>query len=63
VLDDQVRELAVTGPRARQHIDELARKYNGRLYPDQAITSERLILVIEPDRRRVWDPGRDVVSR
>jgi PPOX class probable F420-dependent enzyme len=53
----------VTGPRARQHIDELARKYNGRPYPDQAITSERVILVIEPERQRVWDMGRDVVSR
>ena len=53
----------ITGPTARQHIDKLAQKYTGRPYPDQAITSERVILVIEPERQRVWDVGRDTGRR
>ncbi|MBO0886910.1 MAG: pyridoxamine 5'-phosphate oxidase family protein [Acidimicrobiales bacterium] len=53
----------ITGPRARQHIDELAKKYSGRPYPEQAIPSERVILVIEPERQRIWDVGRDVGRR
>jgi hypothetical protein len=39
----------VRGPDARAHIDRLSRKYRGRDYDDSAITSERVILRIEPD--------------
>jgi hypothetical protein len=39
----------VRGPEARAHIDRLSRKYRGRDYDDSAITSERVILRIEPD--------------
>lgn len=42
----------VRGPQARDHIDELSRKYLGRDYPNP-ITSERVILVIRPEREVV----------
>ncbi len=45
----------VTGPEARAHIDKLANKYVGRPYLGEFIKSERVILVIEPERQRVWD--------
>lgn len=39
----------IGGQRARDHIDELSRKYrNGRDYDPDAITSERVILKIRP---------------
>jgi len=41
----------VTGPEARQHIDYLSQKYNGRLYPGENIASERVMLRIAPDRQ------------
>jgi PPOX class probable F420-dependent enzyme len=41
-----------TGPEARQMIDALSLKYNGRPYPPEAIRSERVILVITPDVQR-----------
>jgi PPOX class probable F420-dependent enzyme len=41
----------VRGPEARAHIDELAEKYTGAPYAAE-ITSERVILRIEPDRVR-----------
>jgi hypothetical protein len=44
----------VAGDDARENIDELSRKYKGSDYPDAAITTERVILRIEPDRQRVW---------
>jgi PPOX class probable F420-dependent enzyme len=44
----------VTGPQARQHIDELSQRYDGKLYDPQKISSERVILKIEPDRQRVY---------
>jgi PPOX class probable F420-dependent enzyme len=37
----------ITGPRAREHIDELARKYTGANYASP-ITSERVIYKIAP---------------
>lgn len=43
----------VTGPAARAHIDELSEKYTGGPYRN-AITSERVILQIVPDRQRVF---------
>jgi len=42
----------VTGDRARTHIDELSEKYNGVPYPFE-IATERVILVIDPERQRV----------
>lgn len=39
----------IGGPEARDHIDELSQKYFGRPYSNR-ITSERVILKIEPDR-------------
>jgi PPOX class probable F420-dependent enzyme len=43
----------VRGEEARHHIDALSRKYTGHDYDAQAITSERVILRIEPERQRV----------
>jgi PPOX class probable F420-dependent enzyme len=42
----------VTGPEARQHIDDLSMKYMGQPYDENAIGTERVILRIEPDRQR-----------
>ncbi|MGI8774885.1 MAG: TIGR03618 family F420-dependent PPOX class oxidoreductase [Actinomycetota bacterium] len=42
----------ITGPEARQHIDDLSMKYMGKPYDPDAITSERVILKIAPDRQR-----------
>lgn len=44
----------IKGPKARANIDELSRKYTGRDYDPKAITSERVLLRIVPDRQRVW---------
>jgi PPOX class probable F420-dependent enzyme len=41
----------VRGPQARDHIDELAQRYNGTDYQGK-IESERVILQITPDRVR-----------
>lgn len=41
----------ITGPTARAHIDELARKYTGADY-SPTITSERVIYKIAPRRQR-----------
>jgi PPOX class probable F420-dependent enzyme len=43
----------VKGPRARAHIDELSQKYVGRPYDPNAIKTERVLLVIDPERQRV----------
>ena len=45
----------IRGPRAHEHIEELAMKYMGTAYP-APILSERVILVISPDR--VYDHER-----
>lgn len=42
----------VVGDKARAHIDELSQKYTGGPYANP-ITSERVLLVIEPERQRV----------
>ena len=42
----------IGGTEARDHIDELSERYFGRPYSNQ-ITSERVILKIEPDREFV----------
>ncbi len=43
---------SVRGSLAREHIDQLARKYTGTDYANE-ITSERVILKIAPDREMV----------
>ena len=43
----------VRGPEARAHIDRLSRKYRGKAYDDDAITSERVILRIAPETVRL----------
>jgi PPOX class probable F420-dependent enzyme len=45
----------VTGPEARDHIDQLARKYTGGDYRNP-IQSERVILKVAPDRQYVRVP-------
>ncbi len=47
---------AVRGQTARDHIDALSRKYRGRDYDPASITSERVILRIEPERQTVRRP-------
>lgn len=42
----------VRGPEARANIDELSVKYGGAPYDPGAITTERVILKIEPTRSR-----------
>ncbi len=42
----------MTGPQARQHIDDLSVKYKGKPYDPNAIQSERVILRIAPERQR-----------
>ncbi|MGY1707348.1 TIGR03618 family F420-dependent PPOX class oxidoreductase [Geodermatophilus sp. SYSU D00697] len=48
-----------TGPEARAHIDELARKYTGRDYSEDAIKSERVILWVTPRRQTIVDQNED----
>jgi PPOX class probable F420-dependent enzyme len=47
----------VTGPEARDHIDEVSRKYTGRDYPGE-IQSERVIVKIAPQRQIDRSPGQ-----
>lgn len=42
----------VKGDRARAHIDELSQKYNGQPYPAGNIRTERVMLLIAPERVR-----------
>jgi len=42
----------VRGERARAHIDELSLKYNGQPYPAGNIKTERVLLLIAPERQR-----------
>ena len=43
----------IRGVAARQMIDDLSIKYNGRPYPPQRIQSERVILKIAPEVQRI----------
>ena len=49
----------ITGPEARAHADKLARKYTGQDYPDDAVKSERVILVVTPQRQTLIDQNKD----
>lgn len=51
-----------TGQQARDHVDELARKYTGKDYPPEAIKSERVIWWITPDRQTVIDQNSGVAD-
>ena len=48
-----------TGPEAREHIDELSRKYTGKDYPPDAIKSERVMLTVTPRRQTIIDQNKD----
>lgn len=50
----------ITGTEAREHIDELCRKYAGVDFADEAIKSERVILVITPRRQAFIDQHKDL---
>ena len=50
----------ITGPAARAHINELSRKYGGFDFPDEAIKSERVILVVTPRRQAFIDQHTDL---
>jgi hypothetical protein len=41
------------GQRARDQIDELSQKYDGRPYPAENTKSERVIVWIEPERQTI----------
>ena len=43
----------VTGPEAREHIDQLSQKYHGQDYNPDDIKSERVMLWIVPDRQTI----------
>ncbi|MEA2517275.1 MAG: hypothetical protein QOG16_1113 [Actinomycetota bacterium] len=45
-------EATVTGSEAREHIDALSMKYQGKPYSDDWIETERVILKIRPTRQR-----------
>ena len=47
----------VRGQEARDHIDELSRKYNGQDYDPDDIKSERVMLWIVPSRQTILGPG------
>lgn len=49
-----------TGPEARSHIDEIARKYTGEDYPPDNIKSERVILRVTPQRQSVVDQKKGI---
>ena len=50
----------VTGQRARDHIDELSRKYHGQDYDPDDIKSERVMLWIVPDRQTITNQSEGV---
>ncbi|WP_091217669.1 TIGR03618 family F420-dependent PPOX class oxidoreductase [Geodermatophilus siccatus] len=41
------------GQRARDQIDELSQKYDGKPYPAENITTERVIVWTEPERQTI----------
>lgn len=48
-------EETVAGRKARDHIDEVARKYTGEDYPPDNIKTERVIMYIVPERQTIVD--------
>jgi PPOX class probable F420-dependent enzyme len=47
----------VRGDVARDHIDALSRKYRGRDYDPASIRSERVLLLVSPERQYARRPG------
>lgn len=47
----------VRGQVARDHIDALSRKYRGRNYDPASIRSERVLLLVSPERQYARRPG------
>ncbi|MEJ2861447.1 TIGR03618 family F420-dependent PPOX class oxidoreductase [Actinomycetospora flava] len=52
-------DRTTTGSEAREHVDELARRYTGGDYPPEAIKSERVILWVTPERQTIVDQNVD----
>ena len=52
----------VKGQEARDHIDELSRKYHGQDYPPQNIVSERVMLRIVPLRQTIVDQSASSID-
>ncbi|MGH3090173.1 MAG: PPOX class F420-dependent oxidoreductase [Rubrobacteraceae bacterium] len=50
----------VTGQEARDHIDELARKYTGEDYPPDNIKTERVMMWIVPERQTIVDQSSGI---
>lgn len=50
----------VTGPEARDHIDQLSQKYHGQDYNPDDIKSERVMLWIVPDRQTITDQSKGI---
>jgi len=50
----------VTGPAARDHIDQLSQKYHGQDYNPDDIKSERVMLWIVPDRQTITDQSKGI---
>ncbi|MCW2718275.1 MAG: hypothetical protein QOG20_4701 [Pseudonocardiales bacterium] len=53
-------DRTTTGPEAREHINELSRKYTGEDYPDENIKSERVIIWVTPHRQTIVDQKKNV---
>lgn len=51
----------VTGPEAREHIDQLSQKYHGQDYNPDDIKSERVMLWIVPDRQTITNQSEQGV--
>ncbi|MFD8389109.1 PPOX class F420-dependent oxidoreductase [Streptomyces sp. NPDC059680] len=52
----------ILGAEARDHIDELSRKYLGAPFADEFIASDRVLLLVEPDRQLVRNHARWVAG-
>ncbi|MYV89347.1 TIGR03618 family F420-dependent PPOX class oxidoreductase [Streptomyces sp. SID1034] len=52
----------VLGAEAREHIDELSTKYLGGPFADEFIASDRVMLLVEPDRQLVRNHARWVAG-
>ncbi|MGW1836522.1 TIGR03618 family F420-dependent PPOX class oxidoreductase [Streptomyces sp. BBFR2] len=52
----------ILGTQAREHIDELSRKYLGGPFADEFITSDRVLFLIQPDRQLVRNHARWVAG-
>ena len=50
----------VTGPEARDHIDQLSQKYHGQDYAPEDIKSELLMLWIVPERQTITNQGAGI---